>query len=448
MAIVGAGWAGMAAAVDAVQKGHAVTVFEAAPQPGGRARGVPLRLPDGREVMVDNGQHILIGAYTETLDLLASLGLPEERLFRRSPLQLTDAAGRGLRLPPGPPQPAFAWAVLRARHWSWAARWSVLRHSLGWTLAGFRCRESLTVRELCQGLHRQPYDELIAPLCVAALNTPAEHASARVFLRVLKDALFSGRGSADLLLPRQPLSALLPAPALATLEAGGARVQLGRRAWLGRQPDGLWSVRTVGAVGAAGTDDAPEAFDAVVLACPAREAARQVAELDARWSAEAAALRYEPIVTVYLRAEGQLPFPMVSLRESPSEPAQYLFDHGALDLAPGRFAAVISGAGAWLDRGPDGLAACAQATLAQVARQAPQLRQCRLERVITEKRATFACTPGLQRPAARIAPGLWAAGDYVEGPYPATLEGAVRAGRQAAQGLHAELQAVAPRATH
>jgi len=50
-----------------------------------------------------------------------------------------------------------------------------------------------------------------------------------------------------------------------------------------------------------------------------------------------------------------------------------------------------------------------------------------------EKRATFQCTPGLQRPPARIAANLWAAGDYVAGPYPATLEGAVRSGRQAAQ---------------
>ena len=84
MAIVGAGWAGMAAAVDAVQRGHAVTVFEAAPQPGGRARGVPLRLPDGREVTVDNGQHILIGAYTDCLRLMRTVGVdPAQALLRR-----------------------------------------------------------------------------------------------------------------------------------------------------------------------------------------------------------------------------------------------------------------------------------------------------------------------------------------------------------------------------
>ena len=67
IAIIGAGWAGMAAAVRAVELGHDVTVFEAARTLGGRARSVPLTLPEGREVMVDNGQHILIGAYTESV---------------------------------------------------------------------------------------------------------------------------------------------------------------------------------------------------------------------------------------------------------------------------------------------------------------------------------------------------------------------------------------------
>lgn len=436
IAVIGAGWAGLSAALALQAEGHALSVFEMAPTPGGRARSLPAH--DGGPPL-DNGQHILIGAYTETLDLLNSLGLSQETLFRRSPLQLTDAAGQGLRLPSGPPQLTFTWAVLRARHWPWAARFSVLRGCLGWALTGFRCRESLTVRELCQGMHRQPYDELVAPLCVAALNTPAEQASARVFLRVLKDALFSGRGSADLLLPRQPLSAVLPDPALAALWAGGAHVQLGRRALLDRAPDGRWTVQT---------DSAPAAFDAVVLACPAREAARQLADFAPAWAAQAEALRYEPIVTVYLQAQGQLPFPMVALKDSATEPAQYLFDHGALGLAPGRFAAVISGAGAWLDRGPDGVTACAEATRAQVARQATPLSDLKVERVLTEKRATFACTPGLARPAAHIAAGLWAAGDYLDGPYPATLEGAVRAGRQAARGLLAELGQVGPGATH
>ena len=121
IAIVGAGWAGLAAAVHAVQAGHAVTVFEAAPQPGGRARGVPLTLPDGRELMVDNGQHILIGAYTESLRLMRTVGVDPESALLRLPLTLRFADGMGLRWPnapeplPAPLQNMLWWAYGRTR---------------------------------------------------------------------------------------------------------------------------------------------------------------------------------------------------------------------------------------------------------------------------------------------------------------------------------------------
>ncbi len=436
VAVIGAGWAGLSAALALQAQGHALSLFELAPQPGGRARSLAM---EGSGPPLDNGQHILIGAYTQTLELMRSLGLSPHELLWRSPLQLTDAQGRGLRLPKGPPLLAFGRAVMAASHWPWAARLSLLTHSLRWALSGFRCAQTLTVSALCRTLHRQPHAELVAPLCVAALNTPAEQASAQVFLRVLQDALFAGNGSADLLLPRRPLAELLPEPALQALAAGGARIHAGCRALLCAPDSGGWAVRA---------GDSVQPFDAVLLACPAAEAARQLQAIAPDWSTQAAALRYEPIVTVYLRAEGRLPFPMVALQESAEAPAQYLFDHGQLGLQAGRFAAVVSGAAPWLERGQGGTAACAEAALAQVMSQAPQLSGLRLERAVAEKRATFACTPGLRRPAARIAPGLWAAGDYIEGPYPATLEGAVRSGRQAARSLHAELAAVACRATH
>ena len=96
---------------------------------------------------------------------------------------------------------------------------------------------------------------------------------------------------------------------------------------------------------------------------------------------------------------------------------------------------VVSGAREWVDRGLQATAvghlAQAQADFPPGTWPAPPV----VVHVATEKRATFRCTPGLQRPAASIAERLWAAGDYVAGPYPATLEGAVRAGRDAALGL-------------
>ena len=76
-----------------------------------------------------------------------------------------------------------------------------------------------------------------------------------------------------------------------------------------------------------------------------------------------------------------------------------------------------------------------QAAVLEQARQQLGMGDLRAVQTVLEKRATFACTPGLQRPGAAIAPGLWACGDYVEGPYPATLEGAVRSGLAAALSL-------------
>ena len=108
---------------------------------------------------------------------------------------------------------------------------------------------------------------------------------------------------------------------------------------------------------------------------------------------------------------------MLSLRSNPAAPAQFVFDRGQLGGPQGLLAFVVSAS-----------AGGREALQAQVLIQARQQLGLHLQAVqtVVEKRATFACTPALQRPGLHIAPGLVACGDYVEGPYPATLEGAVR----------------------
>jgi squalene-associated FAD-dependent desaturase len=415
LAVVGAGWAGLAAAVEAVGRGFAVTVFEMAPQAGGRARGL-----DVAGMALDNGQHILIGAYTETLALMRRVGADPDVLLERLPLVLADAQGRGLALPPGAPVPAFLRGVLAARHWPLSARLALLGAAVRWRLGGFRCDPAWSVDRLTERLPAVVRAGLIEPLCVAALNTPAAEASAAVFLRVLRDALFAGPGSADLLLPRASLDALLPAPALAWLAAQGAALRPGRRVPSVR-PDGSgWRV-----------DD--EAFDAVVLAASASENARLAEPVAPAWAATARGLRHEPIVTVYARAAGAaLRTPMVALAADAESPAQFVFDRGRLGGHAGVLAFVASGAQPWVDRGADATAA---ATVAQARRELGL--SIEVLRIVTEKRATFRCTPGLLRPGTRVAPQLHAAGDHVDGPYPATLEGAVRSGLEAVRWLDA-----------
>ncbi|MBL8341668.1 MAG: FAD-dependent oxidoreductase [Rubrivivax sp.] len=431
VAIVGGGWAGLAAAVRAVQAGHRVTLFEMAQQLGGRARSVPTGgqgvAGHDAALALDNGQHILIGAYRRTLDLMRTVGAHEEDLLQRRPLELRFADGRGLALPRGPVWVAFVRAVAGCAGWNWNDRAALIRAAAGWALDRFRCDPALTVDALCAGLPPAVRQLLIDPLCVAALNTPAREASAAVMLRVLRDALFGGRGAADLLLPRRPLGELLPGPASHWLASHGAAVHLGRR---------VTAVQRTGPASGGGWSVAGEPFDGVVLAVPPAEAARLTMPLSSGWAAIAQGLRYEPIATVYLECPGaRLPSPMTALAEGAAAPAQFAFDHGALGGTPGRFAFVISGAAPWVARGNGALAAAVidQARTAMPADTWPATP--RLTKVLVERRATFRCTPGLRRPPGPILGGLFAAGDYVAGPYPATLEGAVLSGESAVQAL-------------
>ena len=299
--------------------------------------------------------------------------------------------------------------------------------SLRWQLDAFACDPGHTVADLCVDLPQRVRRELIEPLCVSGLNTPAHMASAQVFLRVLKDALFGpGHGpwnGSTLLLPRAPLGRLLPEPAHHWLLTRGAQVRAGHRVSTLAPTSGRWQVDG-------------EAFDRVLLATPPGESARLLEPLAAQipaastWVAQALALRFEAIATVYASSDAALHrvqsgsalplgVPMLALHSGPGAPAQFVFDKGALGGPPGLLAFVVSACGD--DR------AQIQADVVQQAHRLG-LGQLKVLQTVVEKRATFACTPGLVRPASAIAPGLWAVADFVDGPYPATLEGAVRCG--------------------
>ena len=421
LAVIGAGWAGLAAAVRATQGGHDVTVFETAGMPGGRARS-----DDDSDAATDNGQHILLGGYARTLALMRDVSVDVDRALLRLPLRVTYADGAGFALSPsGPRLLAAAGALVGARGFGVVDKLSAAAMSLAWRWRGFRCPPSLTVDEL---LRRAPtarvHRRLIEPLCVAALNTPSAEASAEVFLAVMRDSLFGARDASDLLLPQRPLAQLLPLPALAWLRARGAGVRLRTRVDALERVDHRWRVSS---------DDL---FDEVILATPAPEAARLTQTLAPAWSATAAALAHEPIVTIALTAPKRpWPAPMLALdSDDTAAPAQFAFRLGEQSADLDRVTLVVSAAGPWLQRGSDAVAAAAisqyRRTFAIRDDEAVDLVSVR-----ADKRATFRCTAGVVRPPMDVLPGLRAAGDYVAGPYPATLESAVMAGEAAAAAL-------------
>ncbi len=420
VAVIGGGWAGLAAAVEALRAGHQVTLFEAARALGGRARSLTLPLPEGGSLTLDNGQHILIGAYRQTLTLMAGVGVDPRAVLVGMPLDLRDLAGQGLRLPAWPAPLDAAWGMARARGWSWADRRALLRAALAWQRSGFRCGAQESVAALCARLPQSVVDGLIEPLCVSALNTPPAQASGQVFLRVMRDALtgqgWGPWGASWLLLPRAPLGQLLPEAAGRWLLDQGATLRVGHRVALLAQTASGWQVDG-------------DAFDAVILACPSWDAIRLLQDNAVpapTWLLQAHSLRHEAIATVYARGSHSLPRAMVSLRSTAQAPAQFVFDRGQLGGPQGLLAFVVSASRGERD-----------VIEKQVLAQAADLGWADLQplQTVIERRATFACTPGLQRPGPQIADRLWACGDWVAGPYPATLEGAVMSGRHAAAAL-------------
>lgn len=440
VAIIGGGWAGMAAAVQLSLSGHSPTVFEASRHLGGRARN--LTLADG--TTVDNGQHILIGAYVDSLRLMHAVGIAPEQAMLRKPLAMRYADGSGLSFPKLPaPLDALA-GIASASGWSLRERAALLARAVRWRVQGFRCADTATVADICSGLPQRLMDEFIEPLCVSALNLPAAQASGCIFLRVLHDALFAGTGGSHFLVPHCGLGDLFPVPAAQWLQARDHTVHTASRIQELIPQGQQWQLRSANT--AIATELEQSRFDAVLLACSPQEAARlallaaEDERLPARigvnyqnWAQTAQSLEHTAIATVYARTRHRLDhkLPWIALRPCEQAPAQFVFDRGHLHPADpaqqGLMAFVISDC-------RTGREALEQQVLEQ-ARQQLGWQDIEAVQTVVEKRATFACKPGIERPGLELGHALWACGDYLCGPYPATLEGAVRSGLQAVDGL-------------
>ena len=190
IAVVGGGWAGMAAAVTAVQAGHQVTVWEASRTLGGRARAVPVNLSDGTAVVLDNGQHILIGAYRECQRLMALVGVDPVQALLRQPLSLRFSDGGGIRFPRWPaPFDALA-GIVSARGWHYRDKLALVLQVLRWRLDSFQCGANQSVADVCRDLTPRVVTELIEPLFLSALNTVAAQSSVQLFRRGMQHSRF------------------------------------------------------------------------------------------------------------------------------------------------------------------------------------------------------------------------------------------------------------------
>ena len=418
VAIIGGGYAGMAAAVELARNAVPVTVFEASGVLGGRARRV-----DHDGVRLDNGLHILLGAYRETLRLIDLVKHPGEPAgLLRLPLELIIHPVFRLRAAHLPAPLHLFSALLGAQGLDFGDRFAAARFMAWAQYNRFRLAGDTSVAALLTS-KRQPDAVsrfLWNPLCVSALNTPPSQASAQVYLNVLRDSLNGSRADSDLLLPTLDFSALFPERAARYVHAHGGSVRLGVTVDAVRQKDSGFEL----------TPDGERFTHAILAAAPHRAGA-----LLAHYAELTPIVRmidqfvYQPIYSVYLQyaPETRLPFRMGGLESGYS---QWLFDRGQLCGQQGLIGVVISSAGAHRELGHDGLA---RAVHAELIENFPGLGEPQWHQVIAEKRATFSCTPGLLRPdnATPVA-RLYLAGDYTASDYPATIESAVRSGVRAA----------------
>lgn len=427
VAIVGGGYAGLTAAVDLAERGIPVTLYESARELGGRARRV-----QRHGVSLDNGQHILIGAYARTQHLLRRLGVPDSHLLR-SPLHWAFPPHFELRAVRAPAPWHLALGLLAARGLSLRARLRCAAFLHACKRTGFMLASDRTVSTLLREHRQDPAAVrfLWEPLCLAALNTPLEQASARIFLNVVKDGLAADPSACDLLLPAVDLTSLLPLPAADYLRSHGGRVRIG------------CPVRRIVREGrdfAIEIDGERHVHRCVVIATAPQHVHGLVGHMSELTTPleRIHALQYQSIATVYLHypQPARLPSPMLGLSGAYG---QWLFDRSRLCGHDGLVAVVISAYMPAERLAHDQLAARVHAEIsAHLGHgQRPDWYQ-----VIEEKRATFACVPNLQRPDQRTGiAGLALAGDYTAGDYPATIEAAVRSGEICARLTHDAMRA-------
>ena len=414
VAIIGGGMAGLAAACSLAERGIKSTLFEAAPQLGGRARRV-----EYKGLKLDNGQHILLGAYRETLRLLKLAGVDEQQALVRLPLmlnmrKLTNQSNVSLKAWPFLPAPLhILFGFLFAKGLSVTSRFSAIKLMVWLKLQNFKLQKDEALSTFLK--RKNQTDELIQnlwePLCLAALNTPIAQASAQVFCNVLRDSFAKKKQDSDLLLPRIDLSELLAKPLADYLSANNGEVKINHAV------QKIYNTTLT-------IKDKNFTFSHVIIAC----APHQLEKL----GITSPHFSYHPITTIYLQyaKDAKLPQAMTGLVGSL---AQWVFDRGQLCGQAGLMAVVISAHAPFETT----QAALAEKIATELRAAFPHLHDPIWHKVITEKRATFSCEPALVSPTAMLAQNVYLAGDYVTSgnvysDYPATIEGAVRSGVSAA----------------
>jgi squalene-associated FAD-dependent desaturase len=396
VAVVGGGLAGLAAALDLVDAGHAVAVYEARPTLGGAVQTLPEREGDP-EPPPDNGQHIALGCFTEYLRFLDRVGEGGSFLRTRLALPVLDEAGTASAIEPSP------WALLTYKHLPRRDRFRLPITTL--RLRSAQSQPNETFGQLLRRLGETDssingfWDVFVRP----ALNLRCDEVDAEAGLFTVRTALLGPRANSDLVLPTSPLGRMHGDAAGAALEAAGATVQTEVRV---AELDEL---------------DA----DAIVVAVTPRESARLLGEPEP-------GLEDSPIVSVHLWFDRPLlEQPLAALLGTD---AHWVFDRGALTgrrPEQGQYLTVVSSGV------PELLPVRGRELVERIAGQLTErlgAAELLWSRVSREPYATVALRPGVERPGVETSRrNVARAGTWTDTGWPATMESAIRSGRTAAQ---------------
>lgn len=447
--IIGGGWSGLACAITLAREGIQVHLLESARQLGGRARGIHSKnifpAQNAAYQTLDNGQHIMLGAYRSTLSLFKVIGLNETDVLERQTLELNLFSPHEISIQikaallPAPFHLIIA--LIKVQGFSLSERISAIQMSLKLALKRYSLQEDISVADLLFQYQQSPklIQSFWEPLCLATMNTPIHYASAQVFLNVLKDSFGNNKNDSDLLFLKKDLSQIFCVPAFEFITRQGGQVDCASKVTgltikplqpsfkAAVKPDYNFVVTTA---------KASYESHSVVLACPAFISDQLLhtpgnhinTQMTSFLTPQNASLKfnYEPICTVYMQYPPaiRLPSRMVGFVNTT---AQWAIDR-SLCQQPGLIAVIISGPGKHIHMPHQQLADIIHNELGHCITDLPEYLDFR---ILTQHKATFSCRVNIeqQRPHNdTLIPGLFLAGDYTNTHYPATLEGAIKSG--------------------
>ena len=431
--VVGGGLSGLAAAVRLSSQRIPTLLLEQRPFLGGRAYSF---VDDTTGTVIDNGQHVLIAGYAQTMAYLDTVGTRDRVAVQGVPELDFHHPARGFcsfRLPGLPSPLHLAAGILTTDLFSAADRMRMVRAGLALRRgAGRGDGGSMTVEEWldAHGQSAETKRSFWEPLAVAVMNEHLGVASASIFLHAVRTAFLGDRRGAALAVPTVGLSELLVDPARAFVEGRGGVVRTGA--------DVAGIVVEEGRVAAVELRDGePVSCSAVVLAVPSYRAAGVLSASLRGWGtpANAASIPLSPIVSVHLWFDTDfMPQRVLGVI---GRRIQWVFNRRKICLergAGGHLSVVISAGHSLVDLSNEELTRIALDDLVSI--YGSSVGAPVHEVVIREKRATFSCSPAVEplRPGAETPlPNLFLAGDWTATGYPATIEGAIQSGNLAAE---------------